>query len=99
MVPALLTMKAAMDTILTQSFARNDSFAMALKEAFEHFINQRQNKCVLRRLGCLRYRMLDTLVQGHTCPHPAETATGIIRSRHQSVPSSNPGFTDFLQGT
>ena len=47
MVPALLTMKAAMDTILTESFARNDSFAMALKEAFEHFINQRQNKWVL----------------------------------------------------
>ena len=46
MVPALLTMKAAMDTILAESFAKNDSFVMALKEAFEHFINQRQNKCV-----------------------------------------------------
>ena len=45
MVPALLTMKAAMDTILGESFAKNDSFVMALKEAFEHFINQRQNKC------------------------------------------------------
>ena len=46
MVPALLTMKAGMDTILAESFAKNDSFVMALKEAFEHFINQRQNKCV-----------------------------------------------------
>ena len=46
MVPALLAMKAAMDTILAESFAKNDSFVMALKEAFEHFINQRQNKCV-----------------------------------------------------
>ena len=45
MVPALLTMKAAMDSILSESFAKNDSFVMALKEAFEHFINQRQNKC------------------------------------------------------
>lgn len=44
MVVSLLKMKTAMDLILNESFGRNDSFTLALKEAFEHFINQRQNK-------------------------------------------------------
>ena len=48
MVSSLLKMKTTMDLILNESFARNDSFTLALKEAFEHFINQRQNKCEAR---------------------------------------------------
>ena len=47
MVASLLSMKTDMDRILVESFARNDAFTLALKEAFEHFINQRQNKCAL----------------------------------------------------
>ena len=45
MVASLLNMKTDMDRILVESFIRNDAFTLALKEAFEHFINQRQNKC------------------------------------------------------
>jgi hypothetical protein len=45
MISSLLDMKAGLDVVLVEAFARNESFANALKEAFEQFINQRQNKC------------------------------------------------------
>ena len=45
MVSALLELKASLDTIWADAFGRNEAFANALKEAFELFINQRQNKC------------------------------------------------------
>lgn len=45
MVQGLLKMKAAMDEVLHQAFDGDDAFANTLKEAFEGFINQRQNKC------------------------------------------------------
>ena len=44
MVSALLEMKVQLDTVLTQAFQKNEQFSNALKEAFEKFINQRQNK-------------------------------------------------------
>ena len=44
MVSALLEMKLQLDTVLNQSFQKNEQFSNALKEAFEKFINQRQNK-------------------------------------------------------
>lgn len=45
MVASLLATKAAMDAVLTEAFQRDDNFGNTLKEAFEQFINQRQNKC------------------------------------------------------
>lgn len=44
MVSALLEMKGQLDTMLNQAFQKNELFSNALKEAFEKFINQRQNK-------------------------------------------------------
>ncbi|MEW5312866.1 MAG: hypothetical protein WDW38_004466 [Sanguina aurantia] len=44
MVERLLELKTSLDSLLVVSFAANESFAAALKEAFEHFINQRQSK-------------------------------------------------------
>ena len=44
MVTALLEMKLQLDVVLTQAFQKNEQFGNALKEAFEKFINQRQNK-------------------------------------------------------
>ena len=44
MVQNLLRMKAALDEIWEGAFQRNESYGHALKEAFEHFINQRANK-------------------------------------------------------
>lgn len=46
MVTALLDMKAALDAVLHQSFQGAEPFAHALKDAFEHFINQRANRPV-----------------------------------------------------
>ena len=46
MVTALLDMKAALDAVLRQSFQGAEPFAHALKDAFEHFINQRANRPV-----------------------------------------------------
>ena len=43
---ALLDMKAALDAVLHQSFQSAEPFAHALKDAFEHFINQRANRPV-----------------------------------------------------
>lgn len=44
MVQELLDFKDKMDGIVSQCFSSDDKFVLALKEAFEHFINQRQNK-------------------------------------------------------
>lgn len=44
MVQELLDFKDAMDNIVTSCFKRNEQFGNSLKEAFEHFINQRTNK-------------------------------------------------------
>lgn len=44
MVSALLGMKGQLDVVLKQAFQKNELFSNALKEAFEKFINQRQNK-------------------------------------------------------
>ena len=44
MVPSLLKLKGRMDRALHESFSSNPSFANALKEGFEGFINQRANK-------------------------------------------------------
>ena len=44
MVTMLLEMKSQLDIVLTQAFQKNEPFGNALKEAFEKFINQRQNK-------------------------------------------------------
>ncbi|UYV81008.1 CUL4A [Cordylochernes scorpioides] len=44
MVQELLDFKDQLDTVVSQCFQRNDKFINSLKEAFEHFINQRPNK-------------------------------------------------------
>ncbi|KAM7301695.1 cullin-4A [Ixodes scapularis] len=44
MVQELLDFKDQMDSVVTQCFQRNEKFVNSLKEAFEHFINQRPNK-------------------------------------------------------
>lgn len=44
MVQELLDFKDMMDNIVATCFKRNEKFSNSLKEAFEHFINQRANK-------------------------------------------------------
>lgn len=44
MVQELLDFKAKLDRIVTNCFANNEKFTVALKDSFESFINQRQNK-------------------------------------------------------
>ncbi len=44
MVTDLLAFKASLDTILESSFQKSEVFGNAMKESFERFINQRQNK-------------------------------------------------------
>lgn len=44
MVDDLLALKKKMDSIVAISFDRNYNFAHTVKESFEVFINQRQNK-------------------------------------------------------
>ncbi|GAX74771.1 hypothetical protein CEUSTIGMA_g2218.t1 [Chlamydomonas eustigma] len=44
MVERLLELKSRLDEVLQKSLQRNESFSNSLKEAFESFINQRQNK-------------------------------------------------------
>ena len=44
MVQNLLDFKDKMDNIIEVCFSKNDKFVNALKESFETFINQRQNK-------------------------------------------------------
>ncbi|BDA50712.1 Cullin-4 [Coccomyxa sp. Obi] len=44
MVKLLLDMKERLDTVLIEAFGRAEAFGHALKDAFEHFINQRANR-------------------------------------------------------
>lgn len=44
MVQELLDFKDQMDQVVNHCFQKNDKFVNSLKEAFEHFINQRPNK-------------------------------------------------------
>lgn len=44
MVRLLLEMKAGLDTVMDEAFARDERFGHALKDAFEHFVNQRANR-------------------------------------------------------
>lgn len=44
MVQELLDFKDKMDNIVNVCFKKNEKFSNSLKEAFEHFINQRTNK-------------------------------------------------------
>ncbi|XP_071441003.1 cullin-4A [Hetaerina americana] len=44
MVQELLDFKDKMDNVVTTCFHKNEKFTNSLKEAFEHFINQRANK-------------------------------------------------------
>lgn len=44
MVQELLDFKDKMDNIVNVCFKKNEKFGNSLKEAFEHFINQRTNK-------------------------------------------------------
>ena len=46
MVKLLLEMKAGLDTVMENAFAKDERFGHALKDAFEHFVNQRANRCV-----------------------------------------------------
>lgn len=47
MVKLLLEMKERLDTVLIEAFGRAEAFGHALKDAFEHFINQRSNRSAL----------------------------------------------------
>ncbi|PKU72713.1 cullin-4 [Dendrobium catenatum] len=44
LVPCLLDFKASLDTILEESFSRNEAFSNTIKDSFEHLINLRQNR-------------------------------------------------------
>lgn len=44
MVQELLEFKDKLDSIVATCFNKNEKFINSLKEAFEHFINQRTNK-------------------------------------------------------
>lgn len=44
MVDDLLVLKEDVEAVLTESFGRSDKFKNATKDAFETFINKRQNK-------------------------------------------------------
>lgn len=44
MVSELLEFKEQLDHVVTTCFQRNDKFLYSMREAFEYFINQRQNK-------------------------------------------------------
>lgn len=44
MVQELLDFKDKMDNVVCKCFQKNEKFGNSLKEAFEHFVNQRANK-------------------------------------------------------
>eukprot|EP00906_Rhabdomonas_costata_P031808 RCo044881 len=44
MLTELLKMKAKLDNIWENAFAKNEQFGYSLRDAFENFVNQRQNK-------------------------------------------------------
>lgn len=71
MVPSLLTLKRRMDRALHESFSSNTSFANALKEGFEAFINQRANKPAE-----LLAKFMDVALRGSTKGASASGAGG-----------------------
>lgn len=42
LVPCLLDFKSSLDTILEESFSKNEAFSNTIKDSFEHLINLRQ---------------------------------------------------------
>ncbi|TYJ14516.1 hypothetical protein E1A91_A10G123800v1 [Gossypium mustelinum] len=44
MVSSLLEFKASLDSILEESFSKNEAFCNTIKDSFEHLINLRQNR-------------------------------------------------------
>ncbi|KAG0468748.1 hypothetical protein HPP92_018076 [Vanilla planifolia] len=44
LVSCLLDLKASLDTILEESFSKNEAFSSTIKDSFEHLINIRQNR-------------------------------------------------------
>lgn len=58
MVRLLLDMKAALDEVLNQAFQKSETFGHALKDAFEHFINQRANRWGLLLWSAVQRRAL-----------------------------------------
>jgi hypothetical protein len=44
MVDDLLALKNDVDTVVSESFGKSEKFRNATKDAFEAFINKRQNK-------------------------------------------------------
>ena len=44
MVKLLLEMKVGLDTVMNEAFGKDERFGHALKDAFEHFVNQRANR-------------------------------------------------------
>ncbi|XP_012457596.1 cullin-4 isoform X1 [Gossypium raimondii] len=44
MVSSLLEFKASLDSIIEESFSKNEAFCNTIKDSFEHLINLRQNR-------------------------------------------------------
>lgn len=57
MVSCLLEFKASLDTILEDSFSKNEAFCNTVKDAFEHLINLRQVLCSPLTLYPLLYKL------------------------------------------
>lgn len=72
MMPSLLKLKSRMDRALHESFSSNPSFANALKEGFEAFINQRANKPAE-----LLAKFMDVALRGGTKSAAASGAGGV----------------------
>lgn len=70
MVKLLLDMKERLDTILIEAFGRAESFGHALKDAFEHFINQRANRWASVFLTCCSEERSVLLVWANVLPWP-----------------------------
>ena len=69
MVQDLLDFKDKMDNIVINCFQKNDKFVNSVKEAFEHFINQRPNKPA-ELIGKLKYYHFHTILpvsHSHVC--------------------------------
>jgi len=62
MVELLLQFKGKLDEVLEKALNRAEAFANSLKEAFENFINQRQNKPAE-----LIAKFIDAKVGTHAC--------------------------------
>ncbi|CAF4875222.1 unnamed protein product [Pieris macdunnoughi] len=72
MVGELLEFKEQLDNIVTGCFQRNDHFLYSMREAFEFFINQRQNKPAKLIAGWLILSLVDEELE--SLPHGVEEA-------------------------